>query len=235
MRNRETKKELMILMSILVMLIIAIVTFSYKIYAFISQPQEQENNVLIEESKSDDSTIKTVVITEEVEEEKQPEEIIEEENSSNKNNSTAKTTPTKNLPVLTAPNGETYSKIAKINIPSLGIKNDILSHTTTALMKISVTKYWGPEPNEPGNFCVIGHNYRNTRFFSKLKNIKKGAIVQITDSIGRTLEYKVYDMYIVDPSDSTCTSQLNDGHTEITLITCTDDSKQRFIVKARAN
>ena len=82
--------------------------------------------------------------------------------------------------------------------------------------------------------CIIGHNYRNTKFFGKLKNIKKDATIQITDASGRTLEYKVYDTYLVDPNDNSCTSQLNDGHTDITLITCTDDATQRFIVKARA-
>ena len=67
-----------------------------------------------------------------------------------------------------------------------------------------------------------------------MKNIKKDATIQITDASGRTLEYKVYDTYLVDPNDNSCTSQLNDGHTDITLITCTDDATQRFIVKARA-
>ena len=50
----------------------------------------------------------------------------------------------------------------------------------------------------------------------------------------KTLQYYVYDTYIVNPDDTTCTSQLTDGKTEITLITCTKDFKQRFIVKARA-
>ena len=49
----------------------------------------------------------------------------------------------------------------------------------------------------------------------------------------RTITYKIYDKYTVDPSDVSCTSQLTNGKKEITLITCTDDSKQRVIVKAR--
>ena len=101
-------------------------------------------------------------------------------------------------------------------------------------MKISLTKYWGPEPNESGNFCIIGHNYRNTKFFSKLLNIEKDAIVELTDLSGKTLQYKVYDTYLVHPDDNSCTSQLNEGHTDVTLITCTNDGNQRFVVKARA-
>ena len=42
-----------------------------------------------------------------------------------------------------------------------------------------------------------------------------------------------YDKYVVDPTDVSCTSQNTDGRREITLITCTNDSKQRVIVKAR--
>ena len=54
------------------------------------------------------------------------------------------------------------------------------------------------------------------------------------DSNGKTVQYEVYDKYTVDPTDVSCTSQNTKGQKEITLITCTDDSKQRVIVKARA-
>lgn len=46
------------------------------------------------------------------------------------------------------------------------------------------------------------------------------------------VEYSVYDTYIVNPDNTDCTSQLTDGKTEITLITCTATGKQRFVVKA---
>lgn len=131
-------------------------------------------------------------------------------------------------------NGESYSIIGNLNIPSLGIKYSILSSTSKELLKISLNKYWGCNSNEVGNMCIVGHNYKNTKFFSKLHNIKKGAIVEITDQSGRTLQYKVYDTYIADPYDTKCTSQLTNGNIEITLITCYNNGKQRFIVKARA-
>ena len=41
--------------------------------------------------------------------------------------------------------------IANLNIPSLGIKYPVLSSTSTALLKISLNKYWGANPNEVGN------------------------------------------------------------------------------------
>jgi LPXTG-site transpeptidase (sortase) family protein len=49
-----------------------------------------------------------------------------------------------------------------------------------------------------------------------------------------TRTYKIYDKYIVEPKNVNCTSQLTRGKKEVTLITCTDNSESRVIVKARA-
>ena len=48
-----------------------------------------------------------------------------------------------------------------------------------------------------------------------------------------SLGYNDYDKYLVDPDDVSCTSQLTNGRKEVTLITCTNDNKQRYIIKAR--
>ena len=134
----------------------------------------------------------------------------------------------------TANSGDTYTIIAKLNIPSLGIEYPVLSKTTDELMEISLNKFWGAEPNEVGNCCIVGHNYLNQTHFGKLPQIKKGDEVEITDAKGRTLTYVVYDTYIVNPEDTKCTSQLTDGRTEITLITCENGGATRFIAKAAA-
>lgn len=60
-----------------------------------------------------------------------------------------------------------------------------------------------------------------------------GDIVKVTDLKGRTVQYSAYDIYTVDPSDTRCTSQLTQGRKEVTLITCTDDTKFRVVVKCR--
>ena len=82
--------------------------------------------------------------------------------------------------------------------------------------------------------CIVGHNYRNSQFFSKVPDLANGDIIEITDIFGETIQYEVYDKYIVNESDTTCTSQLTNGKREITLITCTDASDEnRVIVKAK--
>lgn len=137
-------------------------------------------------------------------------------------------------------NGALYTTVAVVEIPKLNItypviySNDTSEQTVEDLLKISVVKYWGPEANEPGNFCIVGHNYHNQRFFSKAATLENGDSIYITDTNNETLEYKVYANYVVEPDDLKCTSQLTNGETDITLITCTMTGKQRTIIKARA-
>lgn len=139
----------------------------------------------------------------------------------------------------TTANGHQYFTIATINIPKINVTYPIIDGPTRSaeetedLLKISPTKFWGPNPNEVGNFCVVGHNYRNTRFFSKVPTLVEGDTIEITDLSGKLIKYKVYTKYQVDPTDVNCTTQLTNGRREVTLITCTDDSKYRVVVKAR--
>lgn len=128
--------------------------------------------------------------------------------------------------------GNEYSVVGVVNIPKINCKYPIIAETTDKLLKVSVCKFWGANPNEVGNLCIVGHNYKNSKFFSKVPSLVVGDIVEITDLSGKTLKYEAYDIYTVDPSDTRCTSQLTQGKKEVTLITCTNDTKQRVIVKS---
>lgn len=136
--------------------------------------------------------------------------------------------------IATANDGTSYYTIARINIPKIGVDYPILSETTVELLKISPCKFWGADPNQVGNFCIAGHNYRNTKFFSKVPTLEYGDIIEITDLSNKTIKYSVYDKFEVNEDEVECTSQETNGRTEITLITCTNDSKRRVIVKATA-
>ena len=76
-------------------------------------------------------------------------------------------------------------------------------------------------------------NYRNKRFFSKVPTLEMGDEIKITDISNRTITYAVYDMYTVVPEDTSCLRESIPGKRIITLITCTNDSKQRVIVHAK--
>lgn len=132
-----------------------------------------------------------------------------------------------------ASDGTEYYTIGVVNIPSIDVNYPILSTYSDELLKIAPCKFHGPNPNEIGNLCIAGHNYRNSKFFSKVPNMELGDTIEITDLSGNTITYAVYDKFIVNPDELDCTSQLTGGKKEITLITCTDDNKQRHIIKAR--
>jgi len=136
---------------------------------------------------------------------------------------------------VVADDGTVYYTIGTVNIPKISCSYPILSSKEDnfdTLLKIAPCKFWGPNPNEIGNFCIVGHNYKNSQFFSKVPSLENGDVIQITDLFGKTLEYEVYDKFVVNPDNTQCTSQLTDGKREVTLITCTNDNKQRVVVKA---
>ncbi|MBP3256295.1 MAG: sortase [Clostridia bacterium] len=129
--------------------------------------------------------------------------------------------------------GITYDVEGTIRLDRLGIDYPVLSDTSEELLKISINKYWGPAPNQVGNYCVVGHNYKNKKMFGRLSEAVNGDIVEVEDLNGHVVEYSVYDKYVVEPDDTSCTSQLTNGRREVTLITCTNYGTQRLVVKAR--
>lgn len=134
----------------------------------------------------------------------------------------------------TAPNGKKYETIGVVRIPKINITYPILSKTTDALMKVAPCKFHGTSPNEVGNLCIIGHNYRRKGvFFSDVKTLAIGDIVEIQDLSQRVVQYEIYDIHTVSPKNVDDTTQKTNGRKEVTLITCTDDSKQRIIVKCK--
>ena len=52
-----------------------------------------------------------------------------------------------------APDGKTYYTQAILKIPSLDIEYPVLSESSDELLKISLNKIWGPEPNEVRKLC----------------------------------------------------------------------------------
>ena len=129
--------------------------------------------------------------------------------------------------------GNTYTYESILSIPSLGIEYPVLSETSEELLKISINKFWGGSANSVGYYCIVGHNYKSGKMFGKLSQMKSGDTIKLTDLSGKTLEYKVYDRYVVDPENVACTSQITNGLKEVTLITCTNGGKQRLIIKCR--
>lgn len=209
--------------------------FSYYIYAEYDRNKSEEvsKEILqgidfIEKSEiQKDTTIKEYdgMIVVALEEDEEPEEVNVQENIQGNVQ--------ENATEYKLPNGTSAIPEAVLNIPRLGINYPVLSEWSEELLKISLNKYWGPKPNEIGNYCIVGHNYKSGKMFGKLPEITNGDIIELKDMSGRVIKYSVYDRYVVEPTDTACTSQLTGGKRELTLITCKTYGQQRLVVKAK--
>ena len=125
-----------------------------------------------------------------------------------------------------------YNIIARLEIPRINLITDVLEEYNESALRVSVTKFTGPNPNEIGNFCITGHNYINSNMFSRLNRLRVGDNLFLTDGHGRTIEYEIYDVFKVWPDNGSVLNQYTEGRRKITLITCTSDSRQRIVVQA---
>ena len=78
----------------------------------------------------------------------------------------------------------------------------------------------------------------------KIRNIERYDIVVIQEKDEKiikrvyglpneTIEYKVFEIYSIDPDDVSIVNSVDPNTREITLITCTNGHKNRLITKAR--
>ena len=126
-----------------------------------------------------------------------------------------------------------FSVLGSIEIPKTGIKYPVLNSYAPKALETSVCYYYGPGLNQVGNTTIAGHNYRSGAFFGKNKQLSKGDIIYITDNSGKRVKYTIYNIYRTTPNDGDYLSRDTNGKREISLTTCTDDSKGRLIIWAR--
>lgn len=120
-----------------------------------------------------------------------------------------------------------------IEIPKINIKYPIIDHTNEETMKVSITKFWGPQANEIGNYTVAGHNNKDGTMFGKTKYLQIGDKIKLTNLKNETIEYEIFKIYSIDPDNVSCVESVENGTREITLITCTNGHKNRLVTKAR--
>ncbi len=126
-----------------------------------------------------------------------------------------------------------YKVEAKLEIPKISLETYILKEFSSNALNVSVTKFWGADANSVGNLCVAGHNFRNTNMFHDLKKLNIGDKLYITNNTMGKIEYQIYEIDIVLPKNVDCLDQETNGTKQVTLITCTNDSEKRIIVKAK--
>lgn len=127
-----------------------------------------------------------------------------------------------------------FGVLGTMEIPATNFKYPVLEKVTKKSIETAVAFLYGTGLNQEGNSVIIGHNYRNGLFFSNNKKLKNGDKIYITDNDGKKLEYTIYQKFQTTPEDTSFYQRDTGGKPEITLSTCTDDSKARLIIFARA-
>lgn len=125
-----------------------------------------------------------------------------------------------------------YKVLGVIVIDKLGLEKNILEETTDTSLNLSVTKFYGPDLNKQGNFCITGHNYKD--IFECANDLELEDTFYIIDKANREkVTYKIYDKYTVNPTELDCLDQETEGKREVTFITCNPGGITRLIVKAQ--
>ncbi len=133
----------------------------------------------------------------------------------------------------TKPTYKGFGVLGTIEIPAINLKYPVLEKVTKKSIETSVAFLYGAGLNQPGNSVIIGHNYRNGLFFSNNKKLNVGDKIYITDNSGTKLTYTIYNKFETTPEDTSFYQRDTGGKPEVTLSTCTDDSKARLIIFAK--
>lgn len=131
-----------------------------------------------------------------------------------------------------------YTWIGNIEIPKTKIQYPILNEVTPKSIEIAVAVLYPMDLqllNQPGNVTIVGHNYRNSSYFSNNKNLAEGDKIYITDVTGNRVEYTIYNKYITTAEDAEFMIRDTNGRREISLSTCTENVKNRLVIWATAD
>ena len=165
------------------------------------------------------------------------EEPIEPPKDTNTSNTTTNTTtkPKPSYGIGTYYKG--YKVIGTISIPKLNIQYPIFNVDNTATLRVGTAAIYPGDAehilNKAGNVVIAGHNYRNSRMFSKLNTLQNGDSIYITNVLGTKLEYKVYNNYTADVNDFEYATRDIGDSIEISLTTCTNNAQTRTVIWAK--
>lgn len=127
-----------------------------------------------------------------------------------------------------------FEVVGTIEIPKTNVKYPVLSKLSSKALNTAVVAIYPGSPvlNSVGNVVIAGHNYRNGTFFSNNKKLSNGDKIYIKDLEGNKVTYIIYNIFETTDTDTSFYNRDTDGKREITLSTCTDDSKARLIIEA---
>ena len=185
-------------------------------------------------SKVMDSSLSQVVneLDKKIEENKRAEEELKTQSESvNTVQDEQKEAVSVDKPINTSVRIGNSTVFGKIKIDKIGIEYPIIEYINDDSLWKSICKISNNSINGTGNLCLAGHNMRNMTMFAKIKNLKVGDTVEITNIYGNKYIYKVYESFYIEPSETEVLK--NTSEPIVTMITCNNTSSKRLIVRAR--
>ena len=128
-----------------------------------------------------------------------------------------------------------YIVEGKIELPTVNLRYPVLEEMKDANeLEVSIVIQYGVGLNKVGNTVLAGHNYWSGLFFGSNKLLNIGDPIYITDTAtGQRIEYKIYQKYTTEESDTSYFNRNTDGKREVSLVTCQSNNKYRLVIWAR--
>ena len=118
-----------------------------------------------------------------------------------------------------------------LEIPNLNIKVPVMDGTDKETLSVAAGHFEGTGSVGKGNYCIAGHNSTiYAEIFNELDQIQIGDEIYLIDNDDNRTKYiyVVSEYNIVNPKNI---SVLDDfGDDRLTVITCTDDGRNRQVV-----
>lgn len=123
--------------------------------------------------------------------------------------------------------------LGNIIIPKLTINYPFFYGSNDDLLKISPCRVSGKMPNIKSNLCILGHNYNDDRFFSKISQLNIGDKIIIEDLKKNSYIYTVYENFEVDENDVYYYIDNYKYDYNLLLVTCNNFNKKRILINAK--
>ncbi len=152
-KHFKEKKKSWITITIIIVVIVIIATTSVLLWLHMTNPQPPTQYEYVDENNSSNlSKTEDDTVVVDIAEPEYNDEIVDVSDFPDKINN--------------------YDVVGKIILDRIHITSYILGETSEDSLKYGVTKFWGPEINTVGNYCITGHNYK--KVFGPIYNLRVG-------------------------------------------------------------
>ena len=119
--------------------------------------------------------------------------------------------------------------IGVLEIPSVNIQGIIKKGVDYSTLERYIGMFEGSaQPGQVGNCCLAAHSNTYAQIFLNLDSVQIGDLVKIRTRKAE-YTYKVYDKFIVEPTQTEVLGKSNKKI--VTIITCTSTGLQRIVVR----